>query len=332
MRKVIVTTTINQPTEAIEKFQAMPDWDLVVIGDKKTPSDYHLDRGIYVTPEEQEKYDPALSEAIGWNCIQRRSFGFLWAKDMQADIVAVVDDDNIPLPGWGEELLVGREVEVNYYHTAAPAFDPVGATNHSELWHRGFPLQLLPQRDYSCATRKRVRVDIQADFWNGDPDIDAICRMEHAPECRFDADCFPMASNKLGPFNSQNTFLSAACLGSYFMFPHVGRMDDIWASYYLQGKGYRAVWNKASVYQQRNVHDAVRDMKQEYLGYEHNLKLIQDVAADPESLLAYLPGRSAWAFQLYRRHFDGLSQPSTAQMPAIDYLESYLQTALQSAI
>ena len=108
----------------------------------------------------------------------------------------------------------------------------------------------------------------------------------------------------MGPFNSQNTFLLGECLADYFLFPHVGRMDDIWAAYYLQAKGRRVVWNKASVYQDRNVHDLVRDMRQEYLGYENNLQLVQDLARDAESLLAYLPGRSAWAFELYRRHFD----------------------------
>jgi len=72
MKKVIVTTTINPPTEAIRRFQSMKDWDLVVIGDKKTPPDYKLERGTYVTPEMQEKYDKPLSDAIGWNCIQRR--------------------------------------------------------------------------------------------------------------------------------------------------------------------------------------------------------------------------------------------------------------------
>jgi hypothetical protein len=303
MKKVIVTTTINAPTKAIDGFQALADWDLVVIGDLKTPPDYRLERGIYVSPAEQEKYDAALSEAIGWNCIQRRSFGLLWANDMQADVVAVVDDDNIPLAGWGEDLLVGRDVEVNYYETDLPAFDPVGATNHNHLWHRGYPLGLLSQRDYRTRTRKTVRVDVQADFWNGDPDIDAVCRMEHAPECHFDPAAFPMAANKMGPFNSQNTFLSGRCLRDYFLFPHVGRMDDIWASYYLQAKGFRAVWNRASVYQQRNVHDLLRDMRQEYLGYENNLKLVKDLARDADSILAYLPGCSAWAFQLYRRHF-----------------------------
>jgi hypothetical protein len=304
MKQVIVTTTINPPTEAIEAFQAMPEWELVVIGDLKTPKDYRLSRGIYVTPDEQQKYDPALSDAIGWNCIQRRSFGLLWAKDMKADIVAVVDDDNIPLRGWGRDLLVGKEAEVNYYETDLPAFDPVGATNHREIWHRGYPLQLIPKRKYESKSRKKVKVDVQADFWNGDPDIDAYCRMEHAPECDFDAKAFPLAANKLAPFNSQNTFLRGELLKDYFLYPHVGRMDDIWAAYYVQAKGHKVVYNKASVYQKRNIHDLVRDMKQEYLGYENNLQIVQSLAADPESILAYLPGRSAWAFQLYRKHFN----------------------------
>jgi len=305
MRKVIVTTTINPPTEAVRKFQSMMGWELVVIGDQKTPQGYHLDRGIYVAPEEQEKYDAVLSEAIGWNCIQRRIFGLLWAHDMKAEIVAVVDDDNIPLSGWGENLAVGREVEVNYYETSLPAFDPVGATNYSHLWHRGYPLELLPRRDYSQRSRKTVRADIQADFWNGDPDIDAVCRMEHAPECEFSPAAFPMAANKMGPFNSQNTFLSGRCLRDYFLFPHIGRMDDIWASYYLQAKGFRAVWSRASVYQQRNIHDLVRDMKQEYCGYENNLRLVQDLVVDPESIANYLPERSMQAFELYKKHFNG---------------------------
>ena len=58
---------------------------------------------------------------------------------MKADIVAVVDDDNIPLDGWGESLLVGQELEVNYYETDLPAFDPVGATNHRNYGTAAIP-------------------------------------------------------------------------------------------------------------------------------------------------------------------------------------------------
>lgn len=304
MKKVIVTTTINAPTEAVERFDAIADWHLVVIGDLKTPQDYRLKRGTYVGPAEQERYDKPFSDAIGWNCIQRRNFGLLIARDMNADVVAVVDDDNIPSADWGKDLMVGREAEVKYFETDLPAFDPVGATNHAQLWHRGYPLQLLARRDYSRASRRRVFVDVQADFWNGDPDIDAICRMEHAPICDFDPRCFPIAADKPSPFNSQNTFLGAHCLRDYFLFPFIGRMDDIWAAYYLQARGKRVAFGRASVFQHRNVHDLVRDMRQEYLGYENNLRLVQDLAEDPQKILAYLPGQAIWAFELYRRHFD----------------------------
>lgn len=303
MKKVIVTTTINRPTEAITKFEAMTDWDLVVIGDLKTPKDYTLKRGTYVTPEMQESYDKNFSDAVGWNCIQRRNFGLLWAHDMDADIVAVVDDDNIPFDGWGENLLIGKETEVNYYETELPAFDPVGATNHSHLWHRGYPLQLLPKRDYSKKSKRKITPDVQADFWNGDPDIDAVCRMEHAPDCKFDDRFFPLASNKLSPFNSQNTFLSGKVLKDYFLFPWIGRMDDIWASYYVEAKGFKVVYNKASVFQDRNVHDLVKDMKAEYMGYENNLAIVNQLPGDPNALLKYLPDKSQEAFKLYQKHF-----------------------------
>jgi len=218
-------------------------------------------------------------------------------------VVAVVDDDNIPYDFWGKDLLVGKPVETNYYETDLTAFDPVGATNHSKIWHRGYPLQHLPKRDYSKKSKKTITPDVQADFWDGDPDIDAFCRMEHAPECKFDPSFFPIASNKLSPFNSQNTFLAGKVLKDYFLFPHTGRMDDIWASYYVEALGYKVVYGKASVYQSRNVHDLVKDMVAEYMGYEGNLKLVSDLAADPASIANYLPGRSAWAFNLYQRHF-----------------------------
>ena len=84
--KAIVTTTINPITKAIQRFDAMADWTVIAIGDKKTPSDYKLKKGVYVSPQQQEKYDKALSDAIGWNCIQRRNFGLLWAYDMGAEI------------------------------------------------------------------------------------------------------------------------------------------------------------------------------------------------------------------------------------------------------
>ena len=300
MTNVIVCTSINPPTQAIAQYDAMPDWTLVVVGDNKTPTDYSLARGIYVSPEEQESLAPGLSDAIGWNCIQRRNFGFLVARQLGAEIIAVVDDDNIPLDNWGQDVRVGKDTEVTEYQTPDPAFDPIGATNYPHIWHRGFPLQYLPSRDYEKRRVVTIRPAVQADFWNGDPDIDAICRMEHQPDCDFDSTLFPFTSTRLGPFNSQNTLIHADLLPEYFLFPHVGRMDDIWASYYVQALGHRVLYGAPTVYQDRNEHDLVKDMKAEYLGYENNRNLIDALSEDPSRILEFLPEASIQAWEHFK--------------------------------
>jgi hypothetical protein len=160
-KRFIVTTTINAPTEAIARFDEMRDWTLIVVGDRGTPADYHLENGIYLSPDAQERLAPELSRLIGWNCIQRRNLGFVLALDEDADVVATVDDDNIPYPSWGEDLLVGWTLEIETCEAPNGCFDPVGATEHENLWHRGYPLQLLASRDHTQRATRTVRVDVQ---------------------------------------------------------------------------------------------------------------------------------------------------------------------------
>ena len=303
LKKFIVCTSINKPTLAVKKFDLMKDWNLVIVGDKKTPKNYKLKNGVYLSPKKQEKIDKKLSDLIGWNCIQRRNFGILYAWKNGADIVAVVDDDNIPYKNWGKNLLINNKTKVNFYKTNALAFDPISVTNHKNLWHRGFPIQILDRRNNVKKQQKIIKPDIQADFWNGDPDIDAICRMEHHPICKFKDKYFPLASNKVSPFNSQNTFISKKVLPHYFLFPHIGRMDDIWASFYVLSKGFMVVYNKASVFQKRNEHDLTKDMLKEFIGYENNLNLIKDLKKNINNINSYIPERSRLAFLRYQTHF-----------------------------
>ena len=201
----------------------------------------------------------------------------------------------------GKKFTFRKKGELNYLQLLA--FDPISVTNHKNLWHRGFPLQILNQRKKIKKIKKIINPDIQADFWNGDPDIDAICRMEHHPNCNFNKKYFPFASNKISPFNSQNTFLTKKVLPFYFLFPHVGRMDDIWASYYVISKGFKVVYNKPSVFQKRNEHDLTKDMQKEFIGYENNLNLIKDLKININKIKHYIPNKSLKAFLQYKSHF-----------------------------
>ena len=300
MKKAIVTTTINGVTEAIALYDKMEEWTLIVAGDLKTPQNYSLNRGIYLSPKNQEDIDKDLSELIGWNCIQRRNYALLYAFQSGAEYVCMVDDDNIPLRNWGDNFYLSSVGKFRNYETSEACFDPVGATNYPHLWHRGFPLELIPNRNYEHAREISMQPGIQANFWNGDPDIDAVCRMEHRPNCLFNHDVFPFTSNAIAPFNSQNTFISRGVMQEYFLYPHIGRMDDIWASFYVQALGHKVVFAEPTVFQARNPHNLIEDMKREYLGYENNLSLLAEIRMDPDSVNKYLPSRTKEAWQRYK--------------------------------
>ena len=79
-KNIIISTSINPPTEAIKRFDNLKNWTLIVIGDKKTPKNYKLKHGVYVSPKDQEKIDIKLSKILGWNCVERRNFGLILAK------------------------------------------------------------------------------------------------------------------------------------------------------------------------------------------------------------------------------------------------------------
>jgi hypothetical protein len=301
MKKVIVTTTINPPTKAIEKFDALLDWDLVVIGDLKTPKDYKLSRGTYFSPEAQEKIDPDLSEAIGWNCIQRRNFGLLVAHQMNADIVAVIDDDNIPYECWGDDIMIGKEIEVDLYeNTSCPYFDAISTTEHNDLWHRGFPIEYLQvKNNIEYKGKTKMTPLIQAEFWDGDPDIDAICRLSKKPIVKFNH-FEPFTTNQLTPFNSQNTFLHRSVLKYYSVFPYTGRMDDIWGAYVMQYHFPNSVlFNKATVYQARNPQDLVKNLENEVIGYRGTLNLIDNI----KDFRDLLPSKTVEYFDIYQKYF-----------------------------
>jgi len=309
----IVTTTINPPTKALLKFHEFAkknNWVLVVVGDKKTPGDLYDamrdDHLVYLEPAWQEMRYPELSDLIGWNCIQRRNFGFLWALEAGAEIIATVDDDNIPYKIWGTDIFVGRTARVDTWDTGKEIFDPL--FHSPEFWHRGYPIQLLDDSKIEPQHRsvESREILVQADLWDGEPDIDAICRIVRTWDGRIPVEYRHKdiyTGREMGPFNSQNTYLSRKVFPTYFLFPHVGRMDDIWASYVTQAKFPNSVvYGPATVFQERNPHDLAKDLEAEMLGYKHNLELVRRLK-DPSlgDWQEFLPDKARVAYEIYKK-------------------------------
>ena len=235
-----------------------------------------------------------------WNCIMRRNIGYVEAYKRGADIIATIDDDNIPYLDWGKDVYINREIEIDIFDSKNNFFDPLSITNHSDLWHRGYPIECVPSKNEVLYKGKEIRkVLIQADLWDGDPDIDAICRLSKMPIVKFDHK-HPYASNNLSPFNSQNTFLSREVFPYYSVLPHVGRMDDIWGGYLVQNKFPKSlVFNKATVYQERNPQDLIKNLKDEIIGYKETLKLIKNF----ENFEDILPDATKRFLDIYQEQF-----------------------------
>lgn len=296
----IVTTTIQPPTEATLKFSKMTDWRMIIVGDLKTPHDAYIGGPwIYLHPEYQREQYPELSEAIGWNCIMRRNIGFVEAYNRGAYIVATIDDDNLPYDTWGKDLLIGKTVEVDYYEDDSGVFDPLSVTNYPELWHRGYPIQKISSRNPKYLGKRKTNVKVQADLWDGDPDIDATYRLIYSPLVKFDH-MDPYTSEQLTPFDSQNTFLLRELIPHYMVLPHVGRMDDIWGGYILQHLcDVKPVFCKPSVYQDRNEQSLIVNLEKEIFGYRHTANMLDDMG----NFKSYLTPEALVAFEAYKRSF-----------------------------
>jgi len=111
------------------------------------------------------------------------------------------------------------------------------------------------------------------------PDIDAVFRLTQALPHNFDLKAkVALGAQSWCPFNSQNTTFYAEAfpllyLPSYCSF----RMTDIWRSFIAQRICWENEWyvlfDEATVWQERNNHNLLRDFEDEIPGYLNNSKI-----------------------------------------------------------
>lgn len=314
MKKMIASTTINLPTKAyIEYLTKHEDWHLVIAGDIATPETPYRELEkkyshlTYLSLEEQQRIAPRLHQLLGFNTVERKNFSILYCYLQGADIIALIDDDNIPLDNWGKEIFVNTKTPLKNFTSSIGILDPVFVGNRKReinIWHRGFPLQFLSKRDYfDTGLVGDEEFLVQADLWEGEPDVDALqrfIRRSYQEIFPYDASRFPFCTTDFAPFNSQNTFLSRKIIPHFFLFPELGRMADIWAAYYICSKHLTPiVYGKPSVYQKRNEHNLTKDFEMEVLGITHTPLLLEDLKKNPENYFNYLSYRSRRAYEEY---------------------------------
>lgn len=95
IKKCIVITTINNPTEQILYYTKVVGWDLIIVGDSKTNDALYkkLDC-IYLGLTEQKILFPAFYEKVPLRSYTRKMFGYLYAMKYKYSVIYDTDDDN----------------------------------------------------------------------------------------------------------------------------------------------------------------------------------------------------------------------------------------------
>lgn len=206
-KKCIVITSIFEPTDAVMAFSKLPEYRLLVVGDKKTPGDWYCNNVDYISVAEQNKMDSKLAKAIPFNHYCRKMLGYLAAIRAGADCIVDTDDDNIPKLNWAfpsfdatYDTVSENQVFVNIYQLYT----------QQKIWPRGLPLNRINTQFKleKKLERKTCRVGVWQGLADEDPDVDAIYRLTIDTPCYFnDRDPVVLGRGTICPFNTQNTMI-----------------------------------------------------------------------------------------------------------------------------
>lgn len=280
--KCVIITTINKPTETIMKHIQNTEYDVIIVGDNKTPDDYKDLNCIYLNISEQKKLFPELSDLLPYNHYCRKNLGYLYAIKKGYKIIYETDDDNIPYDNF-DNILQYNNLQMiteqnNVWINIFKYF-----TNNAYIWPRGFPLSLLKNSpNYVIQDTDKVPSIINGLVEN-DPDVDALFRIicNHQDTIQWNKNSKILIDNKnVCVFNTQNTFWLNPDLFICLLIPcsvsfrYCDILRGIINNIILKQTNNYMMYSSPNVRQNRNEHNLISDFKSEYEMYIHNENIL----------------------------------------------------------
>lgn len=283
MKKYIVITSIFNPTEAVFSFSKLNDYQLIVVGDKKTPKNWKCENVDYISIPQQDSSDFELAKILPYNHYCRKMLGYLKAIRNGADYIIDTDDDNIPKDLWSFP---------SFEKTYDCVSENLGFVNvyqlytNQKIWPRGLPLNLINKK--FKLDEKLALQNCNVGIWQGladeDPDVDAIYRLTCDTPCYFEErEPVVLSQGTISPFNTQNTIIrkelfSLMYLPTYVTFRFTDILRGLVAQPIMWLYGYQLGFINATVVQKRNPHDYMKDFISEIPMYQECEKVIEIVS------------------------------------------------------
>lgn len=297
--KKIIITTINPKTKGVQKFSTqLPNWDILLVGDKKSQ---HIDKENnidFISWEEQQNLSFRSISVTPDNHYCRKNMGYLQAMSQGAEVIYDTDDDNIPHDIWSEPDFVHDE---SIYSKDSEYINIYSLYSDKRVWPRGFPLDEVLKPTSIQEKKEQVAIGVWQGLADNDPDVDAIYRLVYGEEIVFDKTekKYALKKDMYCPFNSQNTFWRQEVFPLLYLPSTVSfRYTDILRGYVAQKlmwhHGYQLGFLPATVFQERNDHDLMKDFAQEiecYTEIKHLVSILDTVELGDDMpsnlLLAY---------------------------------------------
>lgn len=280
MEKTIVITSIFNPTEAITKFASKVGYNLIVVGDKKTPKDWHCNGVDYISVEDQEVSGYNLVKVLPYNHYCRKMIGYIKAIKAGASFIVDTDDDNIPKDKWTFPEFDG---EFDYIPDGKGFINIYQLYTEQKIWARGLPLRLINDQ-FNLGDEihtKTCNIGVWQGLADEDPDVDAIYRLTSDTPCLFnEREPIVLGKGTLSPFNTQNTMIRKELfplmyLPTYVTFRFTDILRGLIAQPIMWLYGYQLGFTNATVIQKRNPHDYMKDFMSEIPMYQNTEKVIE---------------------------------------------------------
>jgi hypothetical protein len=278
----LVVTTISPPTKILRLLASGAEQvniPFIIIGDATSPQDFGISGSQFYNIAEQENTGFDYARVVPENHYARKNIGYLIAIENGSQVIIETDDDNIPRNEFWNMRKPEHEVDVI---TKQGWFNVYSLFTSEDIWPRGFPLEKFTDPNKVEIINKKIYCPIQQGLADENPDVDAVYRMTSKLPIHFNQGRIGLGKGTWCPFNSQNTtFFEDSFPLMYLPATCSFRMTDIWRSFVAQRIGWENDWyllfHEATVWQERNPHNLLKDFEQEIPGYLNNYRLCAEL-------------------------------------------------------
>ncbi|KAK9987475.1 hypothetical protein SO802_032426 [Lithocarpus litseifolius] len=254
----IVVSVSNYPTDSLRNLVKIRGWQVLAIGNSKTPSDWSLKGAIFLSLEQQAQLDFRVVDFLPYDSYVRKTVGYLFAIQHGAKKIFDADDRGDVIDGdLGKHFdveLVGedarQEVILQYSHDNPnrSVINPYVHFGQRSVWPRGLPLENVGEIAHEEFYTEVFggKQFIQQGISNGLPDVDSVFYFTRkssleAFDIRFDEHTPKVAlpQGMMVPVNSFNTIYHSSAFWGLMLPVSVSTMaSDVLRGYW----GQRLLW------------------------------------------------------------------------------------------